>query len=96
MPSTCPICGICFQTWSEYHEHTRTHQHKEVKPVNHTGRSKAQIVHDAEETWLHPFIVGSVPVLHSAECHCTPCFHKRLDALIAEQEAALNQTQEVL
>ena len=95
MPSTCPICGICFQTWSEYHEHTRTHQHKEIKPVNHTGRSKAQIVREAEETWLCPFIIQSSNGEHVAACRCNLCFNKRLDAIIAGQEAALNLNTEV-
>ena len=94
MPSTCPYCGIGFHGWGEYHEHLKTHQHKEVKPVNHTGRSKAQIVSEAEETWLHPYLIGSVPLVHSVDCRCNVCLNARLDAIIAEQEAALNLNTE--
>jgi len=45
----CVRCDVRFERWSEYHVHTlaKTCQAK-IKPMNTSGRSKTQIVHDWE------------------------------------------------
>lgn len=95
MPSTCPHCGIGFNKWEDYNEHLTTHRValSHLLPVNHSGRSKAQIVDEAERSWLAPYLISTVYHEHLGACKCSVCLNKRLDALIAEQEAALNQTQ---
>ena len=117
MRHNCALCGqISFTTYHEYEAHRREfHMLKtEIKPENITGRSRAQIVAEAERTWLQPHLIMTVaptleevaakketpasedaPALvanteeHLEACRCNECFNKRLDALIASQEAAL-------
>lgn len=97
----CSLCGqIAFNTYHEYEEHRREmHLLKtEIKPERVTGRTPKQIVSDAERTWLRPYLIvneGPLTVTasndsqHLEACRCMPCFNKRLDALIASQEASL-------
>jgi hypothetical protein len=98
---TCALCGqISFSTYREYEAHRSVfHGLKtEIKPENVTGRSPRQIVEDAERTWLKPYLIvneGPLTVTasndsqHLDACRCNDCFNKKLDALIASQEAAL-------
>ena len=44
-----------------------------IKPVNTSGRSKAQIVADMESTTLKKFLVDDVP-FHILDCKCMECF----------------------
>jgi hypothetical protein len=101
----CSMCGhISFNTYHEYEIHRGVaHGIKTpVKPENITGRTPKKIVADVEKTWLkdslimtdapeeRPAIVSNRQE-HLEACRCNECFNKKLDALIASQEAALNQ-----
>ncbi len=59
-----------------------------MKPVNTTGRTKAQIVAEAEATWLLSNLVGLET--HDENCRCLRCFHQALDRLARRTEEALN------
>ena len=94
MPSTCPHCGIGFNHWNDYHEHlASSHRHMGLEskarplPANYTGRSKAQIVREAEASWLRPLIVTtSNEQEHLDACRCNECWLKLADKLIQSQE----------
>ena len=47
--NTCARCESKFKNWTEYHIHATTiNCIKRIRPINITGRSKAQIVADFE------------------------------------------------
>lgn len=53
------FCGTCDKTYYGHGEYD-LHRHKcrkELKPERTTDRTRAQIVADAERTWLAPYIV---------------------------------------
>ena len=59
--NTCSRCGQDFHVWSEYHMHiTPMRCARVIRPINTSGRSKAQIIEDAERTWLMPYLVTNV------------------------------------
>jgi len=100
MPSTCPHCGIGFNQWQDYQEHlTSSHRHKALESnakalARHhrstSGRSKAQIVAEAESTWLAPFIVtSSNEQEHLPICRCHACWLKLANSIIKTQEELL-------
>lgn len=73
-----------------------------IVPERVTSRSKAQIVKEAESTWLKPFIIehndGQTKELHeisikthAEDCHCEPCIQRQLDAIIAFGDAATKE-----
>lgn len=89
MPSFCPYCGIGFDKWPDYSEHKRSHAMRSelITPVRTTTRSKAEIVQQAEETWLQPFLVTSFSEKeHLAACRCMDCWNKLADKIIKEGE----------
>lgn len=107
----CALCGqISFKYYHEYEKHrAEAHGMKTaIKPENVTGRSRAQIVKDAEESYLQPFLIETelpapteeMPAImannkeHLAACRCNACFNKQLDSLIASQEMSLKHLNE--
>lgn len=97
----CPHCQIGFNRFDDYHEHLMTHrQHTALESKakaqagisrSTSGRSKQQIVQEAEETWLKPLIItSSNEQEHLASCRCSVCFQRALDNLIKSQEDILN------
>jgi hypothetical protein len=56
-------------------------------PLNTSGRTKTQIVEEAEQGWLRPMLVS--PEDHTDVCRCMGCFNRKLDTLIASQEAEI-------
>ena len=57
----CARCETTFSKWELYAYHMQSKECvKVIKSVNTSGRTKAQIVNDAERTWLAPHIVGGV------------------------------------
>jgi len=96
----CALCGrIEFKTFREYEIH-RTDFHgikPPERPLNVTGRSKEQIVREAEAGWLKPYIVptGKEPIAHFDDaphleaCRCNACFQRALDRLVESSEKAL-------
>lgn len=60
-----------------------------VMPLNLTGRTKAEIVLDAEMSWLKPYLIATDEALaktrelfdarHTGDCHCEPCIQIKLD-----------------
>jgi hypothetical protein len=61
-----------------------------VMPVNTSGRTKAQIVAEAEATWMLPHLVTRLEC--DADCRCMKCFHRRLDETVRKSEEALNDS----
>jgi hypothetical protein len=66
----CAICGIkTLKNYQEYQQHyrtvhaVRTFSHrinipkKTVKPTNVSGRTRQQIVDNAEKTWLRAYLI---------------------------------------
>ena len=94
--NTCVHCGIGFSKWGDYNEHLQE-AHKMtsygtvlIKPVNVSGRSKAQIVKEAEASWLAPLIITtSNEQEHLNSCKCNVCFQKALDRLVEASGRAL-------
>jgi DNA-directed RNA polymerase subunit RPC12/RpoP len=82
MPSTCALCGKHFQTWEEYKMHTAFRHSQKIMPVNTSGRTKAEIVSNAESTWLRSFIIESNNHDHLEACRCPECFSKYLDKVV--------------
>lgn len=92
----CHFCGIGFNQWQDYQEHLASnHRNRGLESNAKTlarhhrstsGRSKAQIVAEAEASWLAPFLVtSSNEAEHLAACRCNVCWHKMADKLIKEQ-----------
>ena len=49
-----------FASWKEYDEHQHAHHRvpdTKLQPVNHSGRTRKEIVSTAEATWLKPFLI---------------------------------------
>lgn len=94
MPNHCSLCQTTFGHWSEYTSHMRTHHNVSHKvnysmlPVNTSGRTKKQIVEEAEKAWLKPGLLHEV---HDGECRCNKCFQKALDNLVNTSERAVNE-----
>jgi hypothetical protein len=100
MSHHCALCGrIVFKTFHEYEIH-RLDFHgirAQARPLNVTGRSKEQIVREAEASWLRPYIVptGREAITHFDNtehldaCRCNACFQRALDKLVIESEKAL-------
>jgi len=97
MAHICPHCQIGFNVWQDYQEHlSSSHRHLALESrdravaVNHrnvSGRTKAQIVNEAELTWLAPFIISSSnEAEHLDACRCVKCFQRQLDRIIKSQE----------
>lgn len=57
--------------------------------VNTTGRTKAQIVAEAEATWLLPHLVGDLGC--GADCRCIKCYHKTAHISIKEMLAKVSK-----
>lgn len=55
----CTICGIWLGEWHSYGLHTCSIEKSTVKPENTSGRTKLQIVIEAEETYLKPYLIGA-------------------------------------
>ena len=98
--NTCVHCGIGFNVFVDYQEHLMTHRRiKTVEshpraierhPANTSGRSKQQIVAEAEASWLAPLLItSSNETEHLTSCRCNSCFQKELDKLILKQEKEL-------
>jgi len=81
----CVYCGIGFTKWSDYNDHKGVHV-TTIQPLNTSGRTKAEIVADAERTWLRSALVGSE---HLATCKCYQCWLKFADQVIKNQEGLL-------
>lgn len=91
---SCSLCGqISFQYYHEYETHRQVvHGLKsQIKSEKVTGRSKAQIVNDAEETYLKPCLIAADTEIvlitgndkvHLDACRCGVCFQKKLDNLV--------------
>ena len=60
-----------------------------IFPVNTTGRTKAQIVAEAEATWLLPHLLGELPCGES--CLCVKCYHKGAYAGMKEMLAKVSR-----
>jgi hypothetical protein len=60
-----------------------------IIPMNVSGRSKEQIVKNAEATWLAPFVIDPLRTVCIEGCRCERCFQKACDALVAKSEAAV-------
>ena len=79
MSHTCPLCGnVRFATFEGYKAHRMQwhgiHEITEIpKPVNTSGRTKAQIVQEAEDSWLKPFILEGNAGKHLEACRCEVC-----------------------
>lgn len=95
MPSTCPHCGIGFNKWEDYKDHMPTHVKETysttIKPIRTTKRTKQQIVDDVESSWLGQHIISTGLDVHLEACKCIVCWNKKLDELIASQEAAIKE-----
>lgn len=61
-----------------------------ILPVNTTGRTKAEIVAEAEATWLLPSLFGEREC--GEGCRCMKCFHRKLDAAVKASEEALHES----
>jgi hypothetical protein len=59
----------------------KDYMRKEILPINTSGRTKEQIVAEAEATWLLPTLIGDVA--HGESCRCIACFHQHMDYVIA-------------
>lgn len=61
--ATCALCGgVKFNDNNGYNRHMIEHhghqpERPPVRPINTSGRSKAQIVFEAEYSWLRKFLV---------------------------------------
>lgn len=101
MVHKCALCGnISFTTFHAYEAHRLEYHniHKAIKPENVTGRSHAQIVDEAERTWLEPHLlkldkpIAIVPTTaHSEDCNCAVCFNVKLDRLLESSQKALDE-----
>ena len=100
MSHTCNLCGrIVFKTFHEYEEHRRIFHgiHSTIRPERITNRMPAQIVKDAECTWLKDYLIaieGALEVTtvsneHLDACQCDLCFQKKLDALVESSNASV-------
>jgi len=48
-----------------------------MAPTNTSGRTKTQIVWDAEHDWLKPILIdGLSSPTHSIDCKCMACFDR--------------------
>ena len=59
----CAICEKIFKKWHEYYQHTQIKCVKKFVAVNTSGRSKRQIVEDAENSWLKPYLTKQEEVI---------------------------------
>ncbi len=57
-----------------------------LTPINVSGRTPAQIIEQAEITWLVPYFVKTD---HRDDCRCNTCLQSKLDALVKHSEEAL-------
>jgi hypothetical protein len=86
----CPMCEQTFKEWSDYHVHMTQYHGRMISsaittvPLNTSGRSKAQIVDDAERSWLKCAILSDE---HTAECRCMGCFTKYLDQVVLASDS---------
>lgn len=55
-----------------------------------SGRTTAEVVANAEATWLGPHLVGGLEC--APDCQCAACFQRRLDALLKKSEDACVNT----
>ena len=54
----CTRCETKFIQWSQYHQHiTNNTCAKKIKPLNTSGRTKAEIVGNVENTWLKKYLI---------------------------------------
>lgn len=101
MTNKCVRCQISFKDYIDYHEHILTHQqnnaleahakHLIAHSRSTSGRTKEQIVEQAESSWLGSIIITtSNETEHLALCRCNICFQKALDNLIKTQQDSLN------
>jgi uncharacterized C2H2 Zn-finger protein len=92
---TCPYCVATFTSFPAYETH-KAHGHRSiVVPERVTKRSKAEIVQNAEATWLAPFIVTSDGSEHLPACRCYACVQKAFDRLVEESERLIVKPSEV-
>jgi hypothetical protein len=104
MPPRCARCGnVEFKTFHEYEIH-RFDFHgvkPQIKPIRITGRTKEQIVRDAENTYLKDIIVPTGREViyslneetHLPACCCDSCFQMKLDRLVEESTKALQNSE---
>ena len=90
MTNACPVCNLEFHHWPNYSAHLRSHSMHSSLPLNTSGRTKAQIVASAEDTWLKPAIIQTITGDHLEACHCEACIQKKLDTILNAQERELN------
>jgi hypothetical protein len=89
MAPICAVCGIQgFKNFAEYSEHKNTIHGglRIIQPERRTNRSKAEIVKQAEASWLKPFIIESGfnnATEHLKACRCPECFDKYLNKVLA-------------
>ena len=62
-----------------------------IWPRNTSGRSKAQIVAEAEATWMLSVLIGDI--VHDENCRCLACFHRAADKLLQYQETLLESEE---
>ena len=97
----CPHCQIGFKAYEDYHDHIQTH--RKIKSVQSdpnslaaqsrmtSGRTKTEIVQQAEASWLAPLLItSSNESEHLNSCRCHLCWLKMADKLIKTQEENLN------
>lgn len=89
----CALCGSVSGNYQAFQNH-RSLVHKLIESTRKPVRTKKQIVDEAENTWLKPFIIQSndgslmypkaieLPIVHDRDCHCGECFQKALDQLV--------------
>jgi predicted N-acyltransferase len=98
--NTCHFCGIGFKAYNDFTEHLEaSHRHSALKTDprhvqaqarSTSGRSKQQVVQQAEDTWLRPYIiVSSNETEHLESCRCHVCWMRMADRLIQSQEDSL-------
>lgn len=61
-----------------------------IQPINTSGRTKAQIVAEAEATWMLSHIVGLQE--HDENCRCMVCWHRMADRVIRNTQEASDET----
>ena len=58
LENTCSRCEVTFDQWTLYRTHILDKKcFKKLLAKNISGRTKAQIVNDAEQTWLGKYLI---------------------------------------
>jgi hypothetical protein len=88
----CHLCGQQFNTFAEFTNHRATEHGHRIHPYNRTHRTREQIVEQAEQGWLRPYLI----IEHSELCRCIHCIHRRMDELITRQEKSIGGNTNVM